>query len=383
MRRWLYRLLVLAVLVSAAVALRSTVLAPRPIPVSVVRAQRGTVEATVTNSKAGTVKARQRANLSPEVSGLVVEITRRKGEPVKRGEMLLRLNDVTQVAQIALARQVVAVAEAGCAKAMVARDFARRVLERHQRLLSTQLEPADLKDQLQTAVAEAEAECRARESEVLRAEAALAVAEAELIKTRIVAPFDGIVADRKCEVGEWITPAPPLFQVPSVIDILDPASLYVSAPMDEVDSGRIRAGQRVWVALDPYPGRRFGGKVARVAPYVLDVEAQNRTVEIEVELEDREFSSGLLPGTSADVEVILEVRDDVLRIPTEALLEGNKVFVVEGDHVVERALEVGLRNWNFTEVAGGLVAGEPIVISLDRPEVKAGAWVAAAAPRGP
>jgi HlyD family secretion protein len=383
MRKWLLRLLILAVLVSAALALRATVFAPKPVPVTVVAAQRGPVEATVTNSKAGTVKARQRANLSPETGGLVVEITRRKGERVKQGEVLLRLNDVTQTAQVALARRAVEAAEAASNKATVSLRYARRALERNLRLLNTQLEPADLRDQLEAAVEEAEAECRAREAEVLRARAALAVAEAELTRTRIVAPFDGIVADRKCEVGEWITPAPPLIQVPSVIDILNPASLYVSAPMDEVDSGRIRTGQAVWVTLDPYPGRRFRGEVVRVAPYVLDIEAQNRTVEIEVELEDREFSSGLLPGTSADVEVILETHDDVLRLPTEALLEGNKVFVVENDHLVERPLEVGLKNWNFTEVTGGLVAGDAVVISLDRPEVKAGAWVEVTRPPRP
>ena len=102
----------------------------------------------------------------------------------------------------------------------------------------------------------------------------------------IVAPFPGVVAEVSTEVGEWVTPSPPLLTSPAVVDLIDPTSLYVSAPMDEVDSARIRAGQIAKLTVDSQPGQVFGARVARVAPYVLDVEAQNRTVEIEVELDD-------------------------------------------------------------------------------------------------
>ena len=156
---------------------------------------------------------------------------------------------------------------------------------------------------------------------------------------------------------------------------LDPTSIYISAPMDEVDSALIHNDQPVRVTVDPYPDRNFEGHVARVAPYVLDVEAQNRTVEIEVELLDQEFASSLLPGTSADVEVILDARDDALRVPTSSLLEGSAVLVVEEGKLVRRELQVGLRNWDFTEVVSGLQPGEEVVTTLDRAEVQAGAEV--------
>ncbi|HET7294353.1 MAG TPA: efflux RND transporter periplasmic adaptor subunit, partial [Vicinamibacteria bacterium] len=74
-----------------------------------------------------------------------------------------------------------------------------------------------------------------------------------------------------------------------------------------------------------------------------------------------------------DAEVILSARDDVLRVPTASLLEGGKALVLEGGRLAERTLEIGLRNWDLTEVKGGLRAGEQVVVSLDRPEVKAGA----------
>ena len=148
--------------------------------------------------------------------------------------------------------------------------------------------------------------------------------------------------------------------------------------MDEVDSARIMAGQQVRATIDSYPGKIFPGTVSRVAPYVLDIEAQNRTVEIEVELDDQELASSLLPGTSADVEVILETHDDALRLPTATLLEGSAVLVVEEGTLVRRAVQIGLRNWNFSEILSGLGANDRVVTSLDRVEVQPGAEVVVA-----
>jgi HlyD family secretion protein len=201
------------------------------------------------------------------------------------------------------------------------------------------------------------------------------VAQRELDYTVLRAPFDGVVADSSIEVGEWSTPSPPAMPVPSVLDIIDPSSIYVSAPMDEVDSARLAPGLPARVTVDSHAGKQFPGRVVRVASYVLDVEEQNRTVEIEVELDDRTFAATLLPGTSADVEVVLETRPGVLRVPSSALLSGDKVLVVENGRLAQRTVEVGLRNWDVSEIRGGLARGDAVVVSLDRPEVVPGARV--------
>ncbi len=152
--------------------------------------------------------------------------------------------------------------------------------------------------------------------------------EVQLEFTELRAPFAGTVAEVSTEVGEYITPSPPGLPIPPVIDLLDPASIYVSAPIDEVDAERVKVGQAVRVTVDSRPDRTFEGSVARVAPYVLDVLEQNRTVEVEVELADPAAMVGVLPGTSADVELILDRRDDTLRIPASAVAEGGKVLVL-------------------------------------------------------
>lgn len=365
--------LAVAALVLVGFALRQTVFAPDPIEVRVERVARGRVEATVTNSKAGTVEARRRSRIASEIGGQVVEVAHREGDRVQAGEALVRLSDRSQEAQLELARQGVAVAGAGLEDACLRRDRARRELARTRRLAERSVASEDRLDELQYRYDSARVACEGAQAELARAEAQEASAETELAKTVIEAPFAGIVAEVNVEMGEWVTPSPPLLTSPPVIDLIDPTSIFVSAPMDEVDSGAIRPGQPVKVTVDSRPGETFDGAVLRVAPYVLDEEAQNRTLEIEVALDDSKVAESLLPGTSADAEVVLDVRSDVIRVPTSALLRNERVLLLEDGELVERAIEVGLRNWQFAEVRSGLEGGERIVVALDRLEIVAGA----------
>ena len=223
--------------------------------------------------------------------------------------------------------------------------------------------PAEELERLENAVEGARARLAVAAAEVRRAEAAAALAKAELDKTLLRAPFDAVLAEVSVEVGEWVTPSVPLLAAPDLIDAYDPETLYVAAPMDEVDTALVEPGREARVTFDPYPDRAFAGRVTHVAPYVLDIERQNRTLEIEVELEHPEEIPRLLPGTSADVEVVLDRKRDTLRIPSHALIEGERVLVLEGGRLVERHVEVGLANWDWTEVVSG----------LDGPEVVPGA----------
>ncbi len=372
----------LAAVAAAIVLLRATLFAPKSVPVEVARVARGQVEQTVTNSRAGTVKARRRAKLSPQEGGRVVAIPKRKGERVRAGEPVLELDASVPRARLDLARREEESATAERSRACLAAERAARELVRNRRLAREGIVSTDLLDQVESAARTAVATCEAAQATEKRGRAAIEVAERQLDYMVLRAPFDGVVAELSIEIGEWTTPSPPVIQVPAVIDVIDPSSIYVSAPMDEVDAARLRAGLPARVVIDSHPGQHHPGRVARVASYVLDVEEQNRTVEIEVELADAVFAATLLPGTSADVEVILETRPEVLRIPTAALLSGDKVLIVNGSRLDERAVEIGLKNWDMTEVRGGLTDGERVVVSLDKAEVKAGARVTVERERG-
>ncbi len=368
-KRWI-GLVLLALLIAAGGYWRFT---SDRLEVRVVSVERGIVEETVTNSKAGTLKSRLRSRMSAETGGRVVDIHHREGQAVKKGALLVKLNDTSHRARVQLAEAVLETSTARNKEACINRDLARRDLDRARELRRNQVTSEENLDRLEVKYRTTEASCSATEADIARARAEIRAARAELEKTEIRAPFDGIVAEVNSEVGEWVTPSPPLLSSPSVIDLIDPASLYVSAPMDEVDSNRIRVGQVVRITVDSHPGESFPGRVIRVAPYVLDIEAQNRTVEVEVEFDTHPDPGTMMVGTSADIEVTLATRDDVLRIPAATLLQGGKVLILEEGVLEERMVSVGLRNWNFVEVTDGLSSGELVVESLDEKEVVAGA----------
>jgi len=368
-----WRAAALVGVVAGSLLLRVTVFAPKEVPVRVAAVEQGRVEETVTNSRAGTVKARRRAKLAPEIGGRVVALPHRRGALVKEGELLLRVDDALQRAQLRLSQDERQAAVAQRDQSCLAAERASRERDRTRSLAAQGIVSTDQIDDVDSQARTAEAACRAARATAERADSAVNLARTQVDKTVLRAPFDGIVADTFIEVGEWTAPSPPALPIPPVLDLIDMRSIYVSAPMDEVDSGRIKPGQPARVSVDSQPGKHFPSHVVAVAPYVLDRLEQNRTVEIELELDDPRAAAGLLPGTSADAEVILSARDGVLRVPTQALLEGGRVLVLERGRLVERTLKVGLRNWDWSEVASGLAAGERVVTSLDRPEVKAGA----------
>jgi HlyD family secretion protein len=375
MRRWIIRLVILAAIVAIAIGARAWFLKPEPIEVTVAPVERGTIEETITNTRAGTVKAHRRTRLSPESGGMALTIPFDEGQMVRQGDVLLRLDDSLQRAQLELAQRELEAGRARQKQSCVQAEHAQRELVRNQRLYDQKITAEDLLDERRSAAEAARAACEASGSDVARAASAVQLGQVEVDRMVLKAPFSGVVAEISIEVGEWTSPSPPALPIPPVIDLIDPTSIYVSAPMDEVDAARLNPGLRGRVTVDSHRGHSFWGTIVRVSPFVLDVEAQNRTVEIDVELDDKTLSATLRPGTSADVEIVLETHENALRIPTSALYEGNKVIVVESDKLISRDIQIGLKNWNWTEVTSGLAEGDVIVTTLDRPEIKPGALV--------
>ena len=190
-----------------------------------------------------------------------------------------------------------------------------------------------------------------------------------------MAPFDGLIAEITGELFEYVTPSPIGVPTPPAVDIVDNACFYVTAPIDKVDAGDIRVGMTARITMDAFADRSFKGKVRRIADYVLDLEKQARTVDVEVVFSNPGDIKYLLAGYSADIEVILNVRNDVVRVPTEAVMEGRKVYVFLPDQgkVVKREIRAGLSNWDQTEVLDGLGPDELVVVNVDNPGLKDGA----------
>ena len=184
------------------------------------------------------------------------------------------------------------------------------------------------------------------------------------------------MAEINAELGEYVTPSPPGIPTLPAIDLMDVSCLYVSAPIDEVDAPQIKTGMTACVSLDAFSEKRCSGTVSRIAPYVLEKEKQARTVEVEVKLTNPKDLKELLPGYSADIEVLLTSKPQAVRIPAEAVMENNRVLLVKADgKLEERTFKPGLSNWSMVEVLSGLNVGDKIVKSIGQEGVVAGAYV--------
>ncbi|MDQ1314372.1 MAG: HlyD family secretion protein [Pseudomonadota bacterium] len=350
---------------------------PQPPEVELATIERGMVEATVVNTRAGTVKACRRAKLSPVAGGQIVKLWVKEGDRVKAGQPLLELWSRDLAAQRELAARQLATSEDRRREACIVADNAHRNAERTGQLAARGFVSPQRTEDARAEARARQAGCDALAADVKRAQAQIDVTLAGLERTTLTAPFAGIVARVTGEVGEFTTPSPPGIPTPPAVDLIDDTCLYVSAPMDEVDAPRLAPGQAARISLDALPGQTFPGRVRRIAPYITEVEKQARTVDVEVDF-DAPPRQILLVGYSADVEAIIEQRADVLRVPTQAIQQDGTVLVLGKDDTLEtRSLKTGLSNWAFTEIAGGLDAGERVLLSFDDEKVKAGVKVKA------
>jgi HlyD family secretion protein len=349
---------------------------PKPIPVVAAEVRRGTVESSIANTRAGTIESCQRTKMSTIIGGRIEVLAVKEGDRVKKGQLLMQIWNDDIKAQERLAQAALETSRKRVVEACTLADSAEREVKRQMELHRQGFISANAIDTARAAADARMASCATARSDVAQADANVRLARVQQGRTVLIAPFDGTVAKIVGEVGEYSTPSPPGVPTPPAIDLIDESCVYVQAPMDEVDAPKIREGQFVRITLDALPGRSFSGKVRRIAPYVSAVEKQARTVDIEAVFDRPQDAGRLLVGYSADVEVVLDTRKDVLRVPTAALLEGGRVLVVGADdRLAERKVKTGLANWEFTEVVEGLAAGDRIVTSLDRAGVKAGAAV--------
>jgi HlyD family secretion protein len=348
---------------------------PKPVEVEIVSIEEGEVRSTVANTRVGTVKACRRAYLAPAAGGQVARLNVKEGDKVRQNELLMEVWNQDLKAQLALQEAQIRANRAAAEQACQLKGGAIREAERISRL--QKYDQIVSEEQVDTKVTHARAQsaaCRSAKAAVDVGQANRDAAKAAIERTYVEAPFDGTVAEINVELGEYVTPSPPGIPTLPAIDLLDIRCLYVSAPIDEVDAPQIKTGMAAYVSLDAFPGRRSLGTVSRIAPYVLEKEKQARTVEVEVKLTDPKDLQELLPGYSADIEVLLASKPNALRVPAEAVIDNHKVLVLNDDGLLEeRPFKPGLANWNYVEVREGLKPGDKVVLSVGQEGVSAGA----------
>ena len=370
-----FKLFITLVFIAAAVtALFLWLSREKPVKVIVKMADTGAVQETVANTRAGTIEACRRAGISPSIGGQISSLPVKEGDIVEQGQVLMELWNRDIQAQYELSQSELKAATANANQVCVRAEVANRESERQKKLQKKNLSSEEAVDRADGEARAQKAACNAARATSEVSKAKLKVIQAELERTRLSAPFAGIVAEVNGEIGEFVTPSPVGIPTPPAVDLMDISCLYVSAPIDEVDAPRIRVEMKANISLDALAGEVFAGSVKRIAPYVLEVEKQARTVDVEVNFICQQDCENMLPGYSADIEVILDEQDNVLRIPTEAILEGNKVLVFTADSLLkQRVIKTGLSNWEWTQITEGLSEGDEVVVSVERVGVEDGA----------
>lgn len=337
----------------------------KPLEVTIAKVDTGKVESVVANTRAGTIKACRRARLAPATGGQIDKLPVKEGQHVQAQEVLLEMWNKDIQAQLLLSKQEAVAAKARAKETCVRADVAEREALRQKKLAKQKLASEEDVDRAAGNAEATRAACVAANDSAKVAQAQVNVTQVALDRTFLRAPFAGIVAEINGEVGEFVTPSPVGIPTLPAVDLIDNSCIFVAAPIDEVDVPAIKPGMPTRITLDAFKQHPFPGKVRRVAPYVQDVEKQARTVDIEVDFEHEIGEQNLMPGYSADVEIILDVKTHTLRIPTEAVLEGNEVYVVSpGDNTLDkRKISTGLSNWIYTEVFSGLKENDIVVTS--------------------
>jgi HlyD family secretion protein len=355
-------------------------------------AQRGDVVRVV--SASGKVRALNTVKVGAEISGLVSRVFVDYNSPVVAGQPLAEI-DPTRVqarvsqaeSQVQLARAALAQAEAGLARARTDVEIQGRDYQRRKQLTERGFTSKAGLDQAVNAVAGAQSAVQSAAAGVVSARAQIRLREAELQsamldlnRTRIVAPTSGTVINKLIEPGATVAAN---FQTPNLFEIAtDLGVMQVEASVDEADIGEIRVGQPVRFSVDAYPDQSFQATVRQIRSSATEAQsAVSYFVILQVPNPDRK----LLPGMTANVEIVTGARRSVLRVPTAALRfrpreadrpkvddAGAKtgtrsspaVWVVSADprKPERRSVRTGLRSEEFVEITGGLKPGDRVLV---------------------
>ncbi len=278
----------------------------------------------------GSVRSHQGVMLRPEVSGRISKIGFRDGQRVRRGQLLVQLDDTLQVAQVQ--------------QAQAQASIARTNLQRNRELVAQNFVSASVVDQSAAALQVAEAQ--------------VALAQAQLTRMRIVAPFDGAAGISNVNLGDYVKDGADL------VNIEDTSSMWVDFRLAERFLANLKPGQNVEVQVDAMPGRKFAGQVDAIDA-LLDANGRSLLVRARLRNPGGELRSGMFART----RVVFATRDKALVVPEEALVpQGGKQYLVKvvdgpGGGKVAQRLEarIGMRLPGKAEILDGLAVGDLVV----------------------
>lgn len=325
--------------------------------VKVVPVKKGKVESSVTATSSGTVSAEIESKVASDIAGKVIEVFISDGVFVKKNDPIIRL-DLTDI--LIQKQQALANLNSSKAKQLQAKQKFKQSEINHKRnkelfkegiVSASQLEASELeyntsREELKSA------------SEIIEAsKSSFNLLSHQAAKGIIKAPFNGIVSKVYPKIGEFINAGA------TVADMFSTEKIKIKARIDEADLSKIKLGQKVKLIPEAYRDKKITGELAFISPVVLTTKESNR--EVEIEIFPKEGIKYLKPGMSIDVEVILDLVENVLFVPSYAIMDkkGEKiVYVANGNRAKEIPVTIGMNNYETTEIKSGLKEGEMVIL---------------------
>jgi HlyD family secretion protein len=360
-------------------------------PSKVAEVERGDVARSVVAT--GKIEPLSKVEVKSKASGIVKRVVVEYGDVVKTGQVLIELDKDELEAQVREARASLQAAQAS-EQSMVAAiertkvdaegpdiPFLKTAVERQQKLLEQGVIPKSNLDEAQKAyemalnkqqasqrsVVVSRADAARAHAQVAEAVAALERAQQNLMYSTIVSPMDGIVLSRDVEVGDAISSILVMGSQATLVATLgDMSDVYVKGKVDEADVSKVYLNQQARITVESLKEKKFEGSVSKIAP--LGVEKDNvTTFEVRVSIANQ--TGELKANMSANAEIILEEKKNVLRIPESAVIydKERNASVEVPDPTVESgkrkvAIKIGLSNGVKTEVLEGLEDGQKIIL---------------------
>jgi HlyD family secretion protein len=319
-------LVIIAMVLAAVFACQVFKPGPKADPYRLAAVEQGDVTKTV--SASGTVQALVTVQVGSQLSGLVTQVLVDFNTKVTKGQVLAIIDAKTYASRVDQARADLLAVSAGLNQQRAAlmqaeaqRQVDQAAFNRTKTLSDQGFASGQALDQAKAAIRRsdagvslANAQIKAQAARVNQSQAALNANLYDLGRTKVVSPIDGVVVDRQIDPGQTVAAS---FQAPVLFRIAqDLSKLQVKIMVDEADIGEIQQGQAVRFVVDSYPDQTFTGHVTQVRK---QPETQQNVVAYAVIAEAENTGDKLLPGMTANADVVIEERKNVLRVPASAL----------------------------------------------------------------
>jgi len=391
-RRWIWAIVMLVVVCGAFFGIKAAFKPNHQIdPSKLAKIERGDIARSVVAT--GKIQPRSKVEVKSKASGIVKKLMVDYGEFVRQGQVLAELDKEELQAQVREAKAILLAAQAAEESSLATFErnkveaegpdlpFLKIAMDRARKLHSDGLIAKSLLEDAEKAyqlalnkqmaavrnLAVARADMTRAKAQVAQARAALERAEENLSYSTIVSPMDGLVLSRNVEVGDAVSSILVLgSQATLVMTLGDVGDVYVLGKVDQADIGRVYMGQRARIVVESFKDRKFDGQVTKISP--LGVEKDNVTT-FEVRVSIRNPGGELKANMSANAEIILEEKHNVLLVPESAIVYNKdrkpSIEIPAPETKTGRSkvpVQIGISNGVKTELVAGLKEGQQVVL---------------------